>query len=140
MSGSHDEPPHEHHYDYGSTRGSLHEHHGFPHEYHGQSHGFPGPPSVVQEMLRDGRWRDLPEIASFLEAVGKELRESEETEIGGHEIQPASSSYFAVRYERAPDGNLQLQFNISWNPQSSPPTSGETEDPVGDKIRTSREG
>lgn len=55
-----------------------------------------------------------------MESIGKDLRESKQTEIGESTITPDSQCFFRVRYERLPGGEKKLQFEMEWNLHRKP--------------------
>jgi len=114
MPGPHDEPPHDH----------------SPHEHHEPGTEPPGADWIENERRR----RSLDDIGKLLKSFGQELGEGGVTSIRDTEIAPPEECTFTARYERTPEGDMQILYEIRWDPSTGPTRSGTADDPFSDKI------
>lgn len=143
MPGPHDGPPHDHpshshpphaHPDHHPPEHPPHGHHGHP------PHGPESPPPGAEWIENDRRRRSLDSIAAILDAVAEDFSEDGVTKIRETEIAPPEECWFTVRYERTPEGDMQILFETRWDPSEGPTRSGSPDDPFGDRIGTSEDG
>lgn len=74
-----------------------------------------GPPPHGDWMEYSESYREVEEIGRIMESIGRDFRESKQTEIGESTIAPDSPCLFRVRYERMPGGEKKLMFEMEWN-------------------------
>lgn len=135
MPGPHDHPPHDEHGPHHGPHGPPHEHHGPPphgppHHHHG--HG--GEPPGAEWIENDVRRRSLEDIGKILGRHADDLGEHGTTSIRDTEISPPEECTFTSRYERNPEGKMQILFEIEWDPRSGPERSGTPDDPYSEIV------
>lgn len=73
------------------------------------------PPHPPHEWIQnEEKRRPITEIGERLQKIGSLLEKNGELKLGDSQVKPNDPSYFIIRYERMPHGELSLKLEIRW--------------------------
>jgi len=77
-------------------------------------------------MQNEEKERTVKDIGQRLVTIGQKLVEKGEFKLGNSLLKPSNPSWFVMRYERLPKGELSLKLEIKWEENPSTSNSGDT--------------